>query len=194
MRPDLALTLINSGAVPPEPILGKACFDYEFSGKTCCFSGHRMNRIGVKSENEPLCRTVKQSLRDEIKRAADDGFVNFITGMADGIDIWAAEEVIDLFYLQNNSVRLYAAVPYLGHEKKHLLCSRERYDDIILCCEEVFVICESYSKDCFARRNSFMVQKSDFLICYFDGKKTGGTFLTQNLAAQKGIPINNIYK
>lgn len=57
---------------------------------TCCFTGHRPEKLNVPEE------FVIRKLKDAIEDAFTDGFINFITGMAKGVDIWAAEAVVEL--------------------------------------------------------------------------------------------------
>lgn len=54
----------------------------------CCFTGHRPNKLNY-SESE-----IKPLLEKAIDNAIADGYVTFITGMAKGTDIWAAEIVL----------------------------------------------------------------------------------------------------
>lgn len=55
-----------------------------------CFTGHRPEKLS-QPEN-----VVKAALEKEIKQAIADGMNVFITGMARGVDIWAAEIVLRL--------------------------------------------------------------------------------------------------
>lgn len=56
----------------------------------CCFTGHRPEKLNMP-ETEVIAW-----LESEIRKAIDDGFVTFISGMARGVDIWAAEIVLRL--------------------------------------------------------------------------------------------------
>ena len=55
----------------------------------CCFTGHRPNKLNY-SESE-----IKLLLEKTIDSAISNGYVTFIPGMAEGVDIWAAEIVIE---------------------------------------------------------------------------------------------------
>lgn len=50
-----------------------------------------------------------------IDQAIAEGYTTFISGMAKGVDIWAAEIVLDR-RAQNPDIKLVCAVPYLGFE------------------------------------------------------------------------------
>lgn len=57
---------------------------------TCCFTGHRPEKLNAPTE------IVAEKLRKAVEDAFSDGFTNYITGMSRGIDIWAAEAVLEL--------------------------------------------------------------------------------------------------
>lgn len=75
----------------------------------CCFTGHRPEKIDMPE------RKVVAALEKEIKAAIDAGFTTFISGMARGSDIWAAEIVLRL-KKKNPSLHLIAASPFEGFE------------------------------------------------------------------------------
>ncbi len=54
----------------------------------CCFTGHRPEKLSLP-ETEVIAW-----LEKEIRQAIADGFTTFISGMARGVDIWAAEIVL----------------------------------------------------------------------------------------------------
>ena len=58
--------------------------------KRCCFTGHRPGKL--KQDEQ----TVKRLLAASINQAVTRGYTTFITGMAQGTDIWAAEIVLDM--------------------------------------------------------------------------------------------------
>lgn len=75
--------------------------------KTCCFTGHREDKLH-RTEEE-----IRDELKQEILKSVEEGFTNFITGMAYGVDIWAGELVKEL-KKKNKAIRLIAAVPFKG--------------------------------------------------------------------------------
>lgn len=52
----------------------------------CCFTGHRPEKLGVTEEK------TKMLLSSAVDDAIEGGFSTFITGMARGFDLWAAEK------------------------------------------------------------------------------------------------------
>lgn len=55
-----------------------------------CFTGHRPEKL---TRHE---KSIKKDLEKEIRQAVADGLNVFITGMARGVDIWAAQIVLML--------------------------------------------------------------------------------------------------
>ena len=74
-----------------------------------CFTGHRPEKL---TRFEWL---IKRDLEKEIRQAIADGLTVFITGMARGVDIWAAEIVIKLRDA-GQPLKLMCACPYDGFE------------------------------------------------------------------------------
>lgn len=74
-----------------------------------CFTGHRPEKL-TRSE-----RLIKRDLKKAIKRAIKDGFTTFISGMVRGVDIWAAEIVLEQRDRGEN-IKLICASPYCGFE------------------------------------------------------------------------------
>ena len=90
----------------------------------CCFTGHRPEKL---QEPEGV---VTAALEKEIRQAIADGFNVFITGMARGVDIWAAEIVLRL-QDAGEAVRLICACPYQGFERGWKQSWQERYQAIL---------------------------------------------------------------
>lgn len=72
-----------------------------------CFTGHRPEKL-TRSEN-----TIKRELEKQIRQAMADGLNVFISGMARGVDIWAAQIVLKLRN-EGADVKLICACPYKG--------------------------------------------------------------------------------
>ena len=90
----------------------------------CCFTGHRPEKLQAPEG------VVTAALEKEIRQAIADGFNVFITGMARGVDIWAAEIVLRL-QDAGESVRLICACPYQGFERGWKQSWQERYQAIL---------------------------------------------------------------
>lgn len=150
----------------------------------CCFTGHRPEKLNISEDK------VRALLRSAIEAAAADNFTVFITGMARGIDIWAAEEVLEL-RRTSPSLSLICAVPYPSFRTARSKYETERYDRIISMADRTEVISPSRTFTCYQKRNIWMVDRSARVIAAFNGS-AGGTKNTLDYAASKGVEVINI--
>ncbi len=153
---------------------------------TCCFTGHRPEKL-KQSEQE-----IKPLLEREIAVAIMDGFGIFITGMARGVDLWAAETVLRM-KKSGYPIRLICASPYKGVEKSWGQTWWERYCRVWKGADETYYISPSYSRGCYQRRNEWMVDHSARVIAVY-ARKRGGTrntiaYAKENRVSVKMIPL-----
>lgn len=147
---------------------------------TVAFTGHRSYSEEAKSE-----------LEITIKSLYDRGFRQFMSGMAAGFDMSAAEAVLSLKQ-RCADVRLVAVVPFTDHAKRFSGELKEQYDAIIASSDEVVVVSDDYSAWCYHLRNDFLVDNSSYVVAYYDGSN-GGTRYTVKRAHSKHIPVENLY-
>lgn len=150
----------------------------------CCFTGHRPEKLR-RPEKE-----IRADLEREIRQAVIDGLNVFISGMARGVDIDAAEIVLQLRE-EGYSVKLICASPYPGFEKGWSRTWQNRYCATIAEADLVRYICPRYSKECFQTRNEWMVNHSARVIAVFNGRPSG-TKNTIDYALRQGIPVIKI--
>lgn len=152
---------------------------------TCCFTGHRPEKLTISEA------TVKDRLEKSIKDAIQYGFQSFITGMARGVDIWAAEIVLNEKAL-NKNIELICAIPFENFENSRSQSEKKRYTDIINAADSTIYICKHYFKGSFQLRNRYMVDNSARIICAYNGEK-GGTKNTLVYAKKLDVEIVNIF-
>ena len=150
----------------------------------CCFTGHRPDKIEL-GEKE-----IKPLLENAIDEAISKGFVTFITGMAMGTDIWAAEIVLDR-RKKNNDLHLICALPHPGFESRRSFVEKMRFSKIIKNADLVKEINNHYFTGCYQVRNEWMVDRSNLVIAVFNGQKSG-TKNTVDYAKKQGLTINNV--
>ena len=159
---------------------------------TVCFTGHRPQNFAFGfDESHPDCVFLKQNIKNEIIRQINLGVDTFITGMALGTDIWAAELVISLKE-EHPSIRLVAAIPCPEQAKKWTPIQKKRYDDILSYCDEKIILSDHYHKACMHIRNKFMVDHSDKVIAVYNFSDEGGTASTVKYALSKGKELIHI--
>lgn len=149
-----------------------------------CFTGHRPEKLNLNEKE------VKNKLREAIRKSIADGYTTFISGMARGVDMWAAEIVLEE-RKKNNSIKLVCASPYEGFEKSWSFREKHRYNAILKKADYVRYVCDHYSKQCFQIRNVWMVDHSTRVIAAYNGE-SGGTRNTIKYASDKNVEIHNI--
>lgn len=150
----------------------------------CCFTGHRPEKI-----NTPVA-TIQRHLEKEIRQAIEDDLTVFISGMARGVDIWAAEIVLRL-RKEGFPVRLICASPYEGFERSWSSNWQYRYYEILQSADYVRFISPEYSRACFQKRNEWMVIHSARVIAVYNGQP-GGTRNTITYARSVGVGVHTI--
>ena len=150
----------------------------------CCFTGHRPDKM-EQGEKE-----IKQLLEKAIDDAIENGFITFITGMAMGTDIWAAEIVLER-KKTNSELHLICALPHPGFEKPRSMAEKMRFNRIIKKADLVKEINDHYFRACYQVRNEWMVDRSNLVIAVFNGQKSG-TKNTIDYAKKRSIAVINV--
>ena len=133
----------------------------------CCFTGHRPEKLNVPEE------IVIEKLKGAIEDAFSDGFTDYITGMSRGVDLWAAEAVLEL-KKEFSHVKLICAVPFDGFENSWEMEWQERYRRILISADEVYYISDRYSRGAYQKRNEWMIDHASMVIAGYTGA-AGGT-------------------
>lgn len=141
---------------------------------TACFTGHRpQNLICGFNEYHPASIKIKYQLERMIKGLINKkNVVHFITGMALGVDMWAAEIILELKTIYPY-ISLDAALPCKSQSYYWSKLSKERYKKLLQLCDTVTIIQEHYTADCMMKRNMYMVDNSSYVIAVWNGKASG---------------------
>lgn len=160
---------------------------------TCCFTGHRPNKLFGYDPHTEGNRTMLYKLRDIIIEHIEVHNVDtFITGMALGIDMWAGRIVIKLKEKYPH-IKLVSAVPCKNHPNKWIKKSQDEWKMIIDKCDTVhYVSKEDYTAWCMQDRNEWMVNNSQYVIAVWDGTK-GGTGNCINYALKQNKQITSLH-
>lgn len=161
--------------------------------KVCGISGHRPQHFPFGyDEEDPRCREFKMVLFEELFKLSQQGCHTFLSGMAQGTDLWAAECILAL-RRHNAHLRLTCVLPCPGQEKYWPREQRERYTRILQEADEVLCLSPSYYKACMFQRNRYMVDHCDVLLAVYDGSNLGGTAYTLRYARKKGKEIRLLH-
>ena len=132
---------------------------------TVSFTGHRNFRL---SEASCLERTLELLYRQGKRR--------FMSGMAVGFDLAAAEAVLALRQ-KYEDVKLVAVVPFEGHDARFSTQDQARFARICRVADRVEVLSKGYAPEVYALRNDFLVDHAQTLVAWYDGS-AGGTAYT----------------
>ncbi len=156
---------------------------------TCCFTGHRPARLpwGNDEQDDRCCR-LKVWLEEQIEAVCNRGITHFISGMAQGVDLYCCEVVLRV-KARRPSILLEAAIPYPGQADHWGVSQRERYRRLLAQCDLETVVQNSHTPDCMMRRNRYMVDRASTLIAVYDGNPSGGTMRTCLYAYRQGLEV-----
>lgn len=149
--------------------------------QTVSFTGHRT-----------YCGEASEVLPGVLERLYADGYRVFLSGMAVGFDLAAAESVLALREAHTD-IRLVCVVPFAGQEFHFRPEDRARYSRVRERADETIIICETYHPGCYARRNDFLVDHASVLVAWYDGS-AGGTRYTVRRGMRSGLRIENLRK
>ncbi len=140
---------------------------------TCCFTGHRPQAFPWGyNETDPRCVNLKHRLKGEILCAIHDHDIHyFLSGMAQGVDTWAVEMVLEL--QRDYSISLECVLPCRDQASRWPYESRRRYRSILQRCNQITLLQSQYSCDCFQRRNRYMIDRSGLVIAVWNGAPSG---------------------
>lgn len=145
-----------------------------------CFTGHRPDRLGGYVSNS-VQTLVKNELRSIIEKAMDKDVKWFVSGGALGVDLWAAEIVIEI-KKQGKPVNLCIAKPFPSQAsrwKEEAKTALQGSDKVIEVSEGSFAAWKMH------KRNRWMVDNSKYVIAVWDQVKKGGTWNCLEYALKK---------
>ena len=156
----------------------------ELKKHRCAFTGHRPEKI-VGQEGFVIVE-----LRKAIESAVNEGYTTFISGCSRGVDLWAADIIIEM-RRHNKRLKLICAIPFDGFDekwpldwKKHLVLIKKEADWIQ-------VISNEYHPEAYQKRNIWMVNKASKIIAVCNGEPSG-TLNTVRYAETQNVSIHMI--
>lgn len=146
-----------------------------------CITGHRPNSLpreyGYNLNNEAwskLKEYIEVTIEECYKYATPNEELTLVTGMALGVDT-AFWEVANELRKSNRNIKIEAAIPFVGQEKKWKHESQKQYTQMLSESDKVTTVSEGgFATYKTMARNRYMVNKSDIVIAVIC-KETGGT-------------------
>ncbi len=156
--------------------------------KTCAFTGHRPKGLGYP-ESDGRCAALKEILQTLIaKLIQEEGVTHFISGMAQGVDMYAAEIVLEL-KKQYPQITLECAIPYEEQAAYWPAALRNRYFSIAERYDKETMLQTHYTQDCLRNRNRYMVDHADMVLAVCNMRRQSGTRQTVWFAQNRRKPV-----
>ena len=131
---------------------------------------------------------LKEELSDRIEKLIADGYTDFLSGMAEGVDTWAVEIVLVLRE-KKTALTLHCILPCREQADKWCDSARQRYRIILDQADSIVYVNRAYCKNCMLERNRFLVDHADLLLAVYNGERRGGTAATVRYARKQGKEI-----
>ena len=149
-----------------------------------CISGHRPEKLPAGA----ALRMLQSLLFREIESAIQDGARTFYTGLARGVDLWAADMILH-FRKQYPAVRLICVLPFADRIRSVSGAERFHVNSVIQAADQVIPLSEHFYRGCYRDRNAFMVQHSRRLIALIADIRSG-TGQTVHMAERAGLELH----
>lgn len=150
---------------------------------TVALAGHRTIRTSID-------QTFQKTL-DAILKLNSQGYSTFISSMAKGFDMLAAEAVLQA-RLAHPEIRLIAVIPFAG-DPRFTAQELERYHKIVEQADQNITLFSRYEKGVHLHCKDFMIQNADQFLCYYSGKPSE-TMYTIYHARRNRCRIINIFE
>jgi uncharacterized phage-like protein YoqJ len=125
-----------------------------------------------------------------LRKLCMTGYDTFLSGMACGFDLAAAEAVLALRQ-EYPILKLIAVVPFVGQEKKFSETDRARYRTILQAAHQIVTLADSYTKGAYYRRNDYLVEHAGKVVAWYI-RRQSGTGYTIRRAQKRGIEVINL--
>lgn len=159
--------------------------------KAVSFSGYRPEKFDFSLEKS--CEEFIQLmdiLEEKIEELIKSDYKIFYIGGCDGFDLLVGQVLLKL--KKDYDIKIILAMPYESFGKKFKSEWKEILYILLKEADDTVYVSHKYSFGCYQKRNEFMINNSEILITYFNGKK-GGTLNTIKYANKLNREIINIF-
>lgn len=161
----------------------------------CAFIGYQPRKQPFRTAPNEFawtCKRLKQRIHIEALRLTDEGVRIFISGMARGVETWAAEVVLEIRdSLPARKIQLWTALPYDRHTAMWTDADRSRYQRVLDEADRIIHVGYEYTSECLETRNRYMLEASTHLIAVHDGR-SGAIQNIIDCARDKGLKVTII--
>lgn len=154
------------------------------------FTGYREWKLPFPVADERM-EKLKRRITETVLELVEEGADVFFSGMALGVDTYAAESVLEA-KKTHSDINLIAVLPCPEQDSRWTDVQKKKYREILEQCDKVMTISPRYDKECMHRRNRALVDLCDVLVAVYDGL-SGGTRYTVDYAKKSGRKVIEIH-
>nr|CAI9744592.1 hypothetical protein [uncultured bacterium] len=152
------------------------------------FTGYRPQKMPFGfNEKDARCVDFKKRLYNTLESFIWQGYRHFLSGGALGMDMYAAETVMDL-QKKNPGICLEMVSPFDAQAEKWETEYKKRHDFLFANADIVTMTGHEYTKSAMFVRNRYLVNNADLVLAAYDGQP-GGTAMTINYAKKMGVRV-----
>ena len=151
-----------------------------FINTACAFTGYRPHRFPWHSnEKDSACISLKNAIIEQSSNLADNGFTNYLCGMACGADQYCASAVLQLRE-QNKTIKLHCILPCSSQSDRWTAREQAQYHSILDQADSIIYVNRSENKSSMMDRNHFLVDYCSvvFAVCRNTSERRSGTAAT----------------
>jgi uncharacterized phage-like protein YoqJ len=156
--------------------------------KRVLVTGYKAMELGIFSLKHPGIEIIKKAIKRQITSLLDEGLEWIIVSGQWGVELWAAEAVLELRETHTN-LQLAVITPFLEQEENWNEEKKALYENIIKKADYVNSVTKSkYSGPWqFAEKNKFLLRNSDGMILVYDEENEGSPKYIKKQAVQRGL-------
>jgi len=172
--------------IAPEQYTDQLAALAAFISRACAFTGHRPQKLPWRNdETAPGCVVLKETLATQVAMLIENGYTEFLSGMAPGVDMWAAQIVLDL--RENNpALKLHCILPCAAQSAKWSAALQKQYRAILEQADSIIFVNRADKKNCMLERDRFLVSYASLVLAVYNGERRGGTAATVRYARKLG--------
>lgn len=121
------------------------------------------------------------------------GYRIFLSGMNEGFDMLAADEVLKM-KIHYPDIRLHCIIPFAGQPDGMGPQDKSRYGSILVAADTIIYLSLGYSEEYFLKQSDYLLENSSQLIAYYDHIPKGGAYYMVKHAAERNIPVFNLHE
>lgn len=149
-------------------------------------TGHRKLGNTTITSDGPIYNKIRDHLMEKLL-AFTPSMV--ISGMAVGFDLALADAACQL------RIPFTAAEPYLGHGAGWGKADKSKHETLLGFASRIECVSEAYTNaGVYWLRDKWMVDNSNCLFAFYDGRGVGGTKLTYDYAVKSGKVVVNLWQ